>query len=468
MEKMSKLKIAENLKLFYAISEHARTDVKKTYLEIYYELCDESKLEEKSEDSYREIVLTSMLINTMNMLGIIKDEMLKFMRKDNNINSSLSFLNRCFVNGSDPSKFNKVDVITYIRNAFFHSNDKNLYSVNKDLSIDIHMPGISLYLHLDINTLNKICNFVNHHTQRAFVYGIADEKSMNVQNILQDEKSSANEISKIRVRKIQNKNKASDTRHERIKKLPQQEMNEIENVVDYLVDPTKPKQEFIFSFSPEQCLSIAKEIMMYKKFFNDQVLTLFINQIILSNTEHGVLKYDKINFDLLTANEFLYPGNYSFLEMCTTLNTDLRDFISRKKIEENNFFKRNYYNYGVLNGDVYKIIYIYIMRLALRQNQALTTYYAYVYTNLLEDFGTEEDEHIRNAFAHKRFIWLEGPDTKTTSICLFDNENDVRRPVGITSANWTKTYTLEEMHQKVESIYIRAVNKSGLKSGITF
>ena len=468
MEKLSKLRIAENLKLYYAITENARTTPNKTYLEIYYELCDSYNFQDKNEDRFHEIIATSILTNLISLTGITKDEYLQFMKRDTSTNQRLSFLDSCFVNGCNPSDFNKVDVIMYIRNAFFHSNDKELYSINEDLSVDITMPGISLYLHLDIDTLRKICMFVNGNTQRAYTYQIENEQSVNVEMILKDEKSCIEELSKIKIKKIQNKNKSSSTHIARSKSLPQKEMREIENIVDYIIDPTKTKEEFVFTFSTEQCQSIAKEIMIYKKYLSDQVLSIFINQIIISNIEHGVMKYEQIFFDALVASTFILRGDKNFLEMTQKLNLDLFDFIGGHNLSQDNFFKNRYHDYGVLNGDIYKILYIYLFRLALMQNQNLSNYYVYVYTNLVKEFVDEEDEHIRNAFTHKRFIWLEGTDSSKTSICLFDNENDVRRPVNIPTASWSKTYTIEEMNKRVEAIYIKHSIEQGIPSGITF
>lgn len=467
MEKISKYNIAENLKLFYIITELARANPNKTYLEIYYALCDKFKVKEKNLASYQEIITTSILVNIINMIGIVKDEMLSFMKKDNEINGKLSFLDKCFVNGCDPADFNRVDVIKNIRNALFHSESKDLYSVKEDFSININMPGESLYLHIDLETLRLICNFVYANTQRAFAYTIEDQKSINTNKMLKDDKSCVEELSKVKIKKIQNKNKASETFKEKVNNLPQQEMSEIENFEEHLIDSNKPREEFIFSLTPEQCQSIAKELMLYKKSCPEKVLSIFINQIILSSTEHGILKYDKMNFDTMVAKEILYSGDYTFMEMCTKLNKDLFEFVDGNKTPKGNFFGDNFHNYGKLNGDVYKIAIIYILRLASTQSQSLGTYYAYVYTNLLENPETEEEISIRNAFTHKRYCWLEGTDSSNTSICLYDNGDDIRHPVGIQTAKWSKTYKVTEMNKKVEEIYLKKAKKEGLKSGVT-
>ena len=448
MEKLSKIRVADDLKIYFELYKIARANQTKSFKEIYTTICKNIRKDENHTDGYKEMINVCMSINYINCIGILKDEYLPFLKKDAETNKKLSFLDSCFVAGSNPNDFNKVDVLMYIRNAFFHSDSKDLYSINVDGSININMPGIGLFLRLTHQDLNKICTFVEHNMLRAMYYYVEDQNKINIKEILKDEKSCIKELSKIKLVRCQNKNKVDNTHETVMSNLPDEEMRNITNFNDYIIDSNKAVENFEFNLSQEQCECIAKHITILKQFLEIEPLLV---QIIFNNLEFSNLKYDRFMFENFKLKEFYEKGNYNFSDVVSKLNGDFADFLSGNILLCNNFFFNKYKNMGQLNGDIYKNLIIYLLDYLFAPYNELSNYYSYVYSNIVNYNDDEEVEHIRNAFTHKRFCWLRNFNIEDSSLFLFDNSNDVRRPVSLSNASWTKKMKFAEINSLVEN-----------------
>ena len=459
MEKLSKIRVAEDLKIYFELCKIARLNQDKSFKQIYTNICKNIRKGENHTDGYKEMINVCMSINYINSIGILKDEVLSFLKKDVEINNKLSFLDSCFVAGSNPSDFNKVDVIMYIRNAFFHSDSKDLYSINADGSININMPGIGLFLKLTHHELRKICDFVERNMQRAFIYHIEDQNKINIKEIVKDEKSCIKELSKIKLVRIQNKNKVDNTHETILNNLPDEDMRNIPNFCDYVIDSNKTVEKYEFNLSQEQCECIAQYISRLKKCFGIELIEKLLCSIIFNNLEFGIFKESQFKFENIKLEEFYDSGNNNFNDVKSKLFDDYVGFMSGNILFHNNFFFNNYKYMGKLNGDVYKNLLLYVMDYLLFPYNELSNYYSYVYSNIVNYTGDDEVEHIRNAFTHKRFCWLRKSNVADSSIVLFDNCNDVRRPVSLLNAPWTKKMKFDEIYSLVETARMNEENK---------
>lgn len=463
MKKLSKIRVAEDLKIYFLLMQYARSYPNEKIKDIYVKFLNFIRSENK-DNSYDEIISVTISMNLINCIGIMRDELVDFLKRNIEINNELSFLDSCFINGSNPNNFNKIDVLVYIRNAFFHSDKKELYFFNDDGSVDINMPGISLFLHLSVEVLYMLCSFISKNTQRAFIYKIENQENINIAEIAKNEESCVRELRKIKIIRLQNKNKVNDTAEKIRSNFPQSEMIKISDFEDYAIDKSKKTETFEFYLSNEQCKSISKEITLLKKYFppnsTEKLITIFLFSIIINNLEFGVFKCDRMLFEVLKINDFLCDGNETYLSMIEKINRDLIDFIEHKNISSDNFFKKYYCDYGKLNGDIYKRMYIYLYESKWPPYNELENYFSYMYTNLVDYEGVETEEHIRNAFTHKRFCWLKGENINESSIYFFDNNNDVRNPVSLSSAQWTQTIGVSEIIERLEQVFVEQTKKT--------
>lgn len=424
-------------------------EIKKTIKEIFLEVANEADYYfMMNYKYYQEMIKIHEIFSVITCVSLLKDALVDFIKKDADVNKALSFLDNCFIEGSK-TDFNKVDLFKYIRNAFNHSESKDLYSINTDGSINIDMPGLNLKMKLTSEELLKMASIISEYASRGIIMYIENQENINVDALSSSKESCIEELSKIKLVIIQNKNKSTKRKFEQVASFPKDKLwSEEPRFIDYVVDPTKESNCFEFKLYPEQCESIARLIDVFKK--TGLPIDTFYCPIIYNYLDIGMYKIRPTYFDIIKTKEFLYNWDNSVLNMTANLTVQLFDFMTNEP-EKNNIFKKYYYDFGQINNGVYyKSIFINILDTLDDSYKDAITYFTYVFSNIANDKNNPEEERIRNALVHKRYFYHE--NNGNSDICLYDNSDDVRKPVTFSTAPWQKKFSIFELLSMSDNI----------------
>ena len=451
VRKLNKLEISEFLRNYAVLIMKTKYNISKSIKDVVIELFQESGYEIDDNDLkiyYQQMIRIYEVYNLITIITLLKDEFLPFLKRDQDMNNALAFLDNCFINKSDSCNFNKLDIINYIRNAFNHNNENNLYYVNSDGSININLDGKNLHLKLEIDDLRKICDMVLKYSYHGFVTVIKNKDEIDIEKFKLENDKCIKELQKIRLFKFRNKNKTSINCEEKLGNIDKEKDTIMP--IDF-IDINKEFNIFEQKLTKEQCETVAYKL----KKMNIQ-LENFYFYVIISVLEEGSYKLARLNFNNFIVNNYLYNWENSLEVICY----DMVNHITRYIEHDESSILLKYIDFGNLNKMAMTINYVYLLEYILEPECALFHYFTYVYSNFKNKEENEVESHIRNALVHKRYFYHNTDSSK--DIYFYDNYDDIRKPTTLSDTTWKKCININDLREKVDEIINYYLEKENL------
>jgi hypothetical protein len=128
------------------------------------------------EEYYDNMKVIVNTFNSIELMSITRDLQYTDVEKDSDTEKQASFIpdeltikkdsegNPVIKNGNI-QKHNKVTLINYIRNALHHSGNNQLFSLNKDGTINICLQNKQVNVNFDYNFLHDIYSFITYYAK---------------------------------------------------------------------------------------------------------------------------------------------------------------------------------------------------------------------------------------------------------------------------------------------------------------
>lgn len=384
-------------------------------------------------------------------------------------NEELDFDNikeKIFTNPNDAKYFNsKKNIITYIRNAFNHSdNNKNLYSISKNtryLKIDLEHPKENhpLHLKMTIEDLTTICNAMLKAKRTIFLTTFDIDKNFNINS-----NNLFKELDKIKfiyynfTKKISHNTlnnislilkKAITTKSERDKKsndLKNTFLNEFYTTQSYQLSD-KQKQKFSLELEKIKYLIKNKQFIQIPNLKEET--NYYTYYILKKCIPLGSLKYDQIMLEYQLCTLYLQDISLSYEKI---LNNIKNIYLNIKDKNLDNYdalihnIMNTYYNTPTQKLDLILNSY----DLSQKELQPLLIYLEYITNNLYNDeyinikTNNYQKERIRNAFVHGRLF------TSSNSLELYDGPSGNKNYYNF---DWHQTINIHDFKNWAEEFY---------------
>lgn len=462
----SNYEIANYLHDFYIIMKQYRQSDCSFYniLEDYYHQKNYHMPIEEYFDNMKAIVNT---FNSIELMSITRDLQYIDVEKDSDTEKQASFIpdeltikkdsegNPVLKNGNI-QKHNKVTLINYIRNALHHSGINQLFSLNKDGTINICLQIKQVNVNFDYNFLHDIYSFITYYAKGFMELKINHD--IDYSNLLKDKDSCINELNKIIIKSIRNKNKTNMF----FGSLEGNVQNE-ESFDGYsqFFDPVDDEMiEYSFQLSNEQIKNIANKIFH----INDiEYVKLFINDLIFDSIDFPITKIRRLERKFFIEEEILNNPNKKYSEIIDDFFEDLVGLDKANDAGSNFFLKNHLRNYGNKNIIIYSDFLKYLIDIDMADTMDKLSFIRYVIITGTENdlsgvISSEDLNRIRNSLTHFRYSCNDLDDT----ISMFDSNEDATK-LGTNPCHWEYAISINDLYNIANNMVSRFEQNENVK-----
>ena len=453
MIKIDSIQICEYLRI-YAKTLLLSIESDKTLYEAYEEIINNNETNLPLID-FNAMLLIKNYITTSNMLFYMRDAVNKglngveLLERGNFIDKNSELNKKCLENFTDK------DIIFYTRNALAH-NKNNLYEFLIDeTNLKIHIKlentvatkgpnigdSIPFEIEFDNDGLIRIIDFCNHFSKNFTITGVDVDseiwKKVSGRSIINMLKqiidttyyeyilfNQINDSTKKRLMEIYNDKESNKQEFEELKRRYAKKEDKIEL--------SEAQKECIFNSMSDKIHRDLKNrrinLAMVRKFWNSTQIADLINTYFNELFEYEALKVIPMGREKF--NNFIIAFLFTIYNRGTkTIKETQEELLNELKKESlvSSFFK----NFHTDDKEELNMFQKTIQDTNYLKEEALVTYYRYVFENFSQDGQVAVRENniyefdtIRNAFTHGRWYF----DEKNNNWELFDNSQSRDKP----------------------------------------
>ena len=427
------------------LSKEEIADYLVTYALFYDEMCHNPLRKMKSsfksvqikkpnsnntKDYYDRMLKIRILYNTIKEYSMEYDENSRYLTES--ILKSKINLDDIFINSDDAKHFSYKNILKFIRNALNHSVERELYSIDSDGNIEIHLKNVNprpFHVKLDSKKLNELTFLVSDYSEHSTVYMVNGLEKINIEkdNIME-------QLDDLKLVRYYYKSKNSDNLKEVLTKIHDENGQSAmdQYIEDSVNNGTLLKREYCLDDKQKEFLAfyltlpnISDDIgIMNKEFYKEMMISDCVKYMI----PFGPLKSKIYNNNVMIDAYGLSNWNNTF--------QSLIDYSDKKYL--NSLTDR----LDVCSFD--RIVCNYL------------TYVSFIFDNVnsIDDINVDGDtydlERIRNACVHGRWGVFSDHINGNYYVCLYDWPN------GIENENnyvWHMSMPFEELLELASKVY---------------
>lgn len=386
-----------------------------------------------TKEYYDTMLKIRILYNTIKEYSMEYDENSRYLTES--ILRSKINLDDIFINPDDAKHFSYKNILKFIRNALNHSIEKELYFIDSDGNIEIHLKNVNprpFHVRLDSKKLNELGFLISDYSEHSTVYMINGLEKIDI-----DKDNIIEQLDDFKLVRYYYKSKNSNSLKETLKKIHDEDgqaaMDQfIENSIN---NGTLLKREYCLDEKQKEFLAFYLTIpdigentgQMNREFYKDIVIDDCIKYMI----PFGPLKTKIYNNNVMIDAYGLSNWNNSFQSL---IDYSYDDYINNL----NSFGSR----LDVCSID--RIVCNYI------------TYVSFIFDNIntIDDINIDGNiydlERIRNSFVHGRWGVFSNHVNGDYYACLYDWQN------GIENENnyvWYMSIPFEDLLDLANQVY---------------
>ena len=454
----SHYEIANYLNDYYMVMKQYRNSDCSFYniLADYYQ---QKKYYMPIEEYFENMKVIVNTFNSIELMSITKDLQYIDVPKDSGTEKYASFIpdeytikkdndgNPVMKNGSI-QKHNKVTLINYIRNALHHSGNNQLFSLNKDGMINICLQNKQVNVNFDYNFLHDIYSFITYYAKGFMELKI--NYDIDYSNLLKDKDTCINELKKIVIQSIRNKQKTNIFFGDLEKNVQNEES--FDGYSPYF-DPVDDEIiEYSFQLNNEQMENIANKIFQ----MNDiEYVKLFINDLVFDSIDFPITKLRQLERKFFIEEEILNNPNKKHSEIIDNIFEDLVSLDRADDADSNFFLKNHLRNYGTKNIRIYSDFLKYLLDIDMADTMDKLSFIRYVIitsneNDLNSGISNENLNRIRNSLTHYRYSFSNLTDT----ISMFDSYEDATK-LGDVPSHWEYAMSINNLYNIANNLFSR-------------
>ena len=434
-ENLKRLQLGLDVNTFFLILYGMEINEDKRIRHVFKELQISRGEYHYSFEDFKRVRDSFLLVASMNLFSLIKDEYLSIINNNELDNIDFDF-RKIFVDQSMCNRFSKKKIILYIRNALSHSNHNVLYKILDDNRIEIKLEKTNPPFHVIVSTsdLLKISDEIlnkTHYFSKIIVTPLdkVDIYSDNLKEELKNIKINRVFVSKSIIGDNESfyKNVFRDIGVSYFKGL-------IHGGLDSSNYSIVPQNGAIFN--------------IYEYDLNNEQIETIYNQI-RTDIESGYSK-DDINARLDAIVRQLIPFGISNEEYIEGLI-----YIVKKYMNNWSFSLKKIFDLGLddVITDKRKFLNNNDFSLINRSEKIITSlavlsYYMFANYDYTDDYKEDKDlEKIRNSFVHGR--WSIYYENQEKMFMLYDCENGIENE---NNYNWSLKISFDEIVAKINKL----------------
>lgn len=385
-----------------------------------------------TREYYDTMITVRVLYNTIKEYSMVYDENSRYLTES--ILKSNFNLDDIFINPDDAKYFSYKNILKYIRNALNHSVERELYTIDSDGNIEIHLKNVKpkpFHVKFDYKRLQELGFFISDYSEHStvYMYNGLDEVDIDEENILE-------QLDKLKLVRYYYKSKNNDDLGEKLKQIYDKDGQQVmdQYIEDNVNNGSLLKREYGFDDKQKEFLSyfltlpnISDDMSVVNR---DFYKTIMLNDCIKYMIPFGPLKSDIFNDNVWIDLYGLKNWNNKF--------QDLIDYSDMKYLKECREYKSRL---DVCSNDRFVCNYL--------------TFISFVFDNInsFEDLNIDgciyDLERIRNSFVHGRWgVFSKNVDE--AYVCFYDWSN------GIENENnhvWQMSMPFEDLFEITMQVY---------------
>lgn len=466
---LSKKQISEYLEDFYEIMNIARKNIHIPIWQSFLMYMQSTNQQEKANYMYYiNMIKIHILFVNMRIISLIKDEDFEHIKAtdiemgEKTKTGSLAFLNNKFIVSTDATKFRKHNIINFIRNAFCHSDNNELYKITSNCnSVIINLKNtkpIPFKIKLNANDISLVAISLSEYSHHITTYEIKNQENINIENLIKDYQTCSCELDRINLTRIMVKDNVTSQKNKIMDDINQNKAYLSQKNLKKTITQYGTLEEKIYNFSEHQKKLYYEKLKYFYPLINNIGFKYFIAPIILNYMQGGIYKLNNLFYDSLISHIYLFNPENSLYKIMEDIIIDFDKLMQNKKIESD---KKSLFNLIGDNIDQNKAILLYLFDDNERQTINEYIYLTYIYGTVNNEeeitIGNTiyKSEQIRNAFTHGRFMTYEKNNTKYIS--LYDDEDLIANP---TQAYWKVEINYNDLINTAKSIMKDYINKT--------
>jgi len=464
---LSKQEIYEYLNNYNEVMKLARENIHTSIEGIFYAYMDSTNQSHKANlDYYQKMIKIHILFVNTSILSIIKDEEFEHLwATDEEMSEkikggSLSFLKDKFIIPTDSPRFKKTHIFNYIRNAFFHSDNNELYRISPDcnyINISLKQTNpIPFNVKITANDIFRMSKIIKEYAHHVTAFELENQDKLIVEDLFDHYHKCSRELNKVSlVRKILPSN-ISKRKEDINKDLIDPKVIFSSKLFNQTLSEYGEVEDLKYKLSNQQKRLLHQKFKHFNKCFGNIDMKYFVVPIIINYMPNGINKINFLNFDSAVSYTYLFNYEYSIYDIMNDIVNDYMLLGNNKTLPQN---KRTVFNYIHKNIDISKHELLYLFDNNERENYNDILLFKYVYGTI----NNEEEinigginyptERIRNALTHNRWRGFTNERGKRC-FYLYDDEDSLVDPDTINPSKtfWNATFLYDDLKRSIDEI----------------
>jgi len=384
-----------------------------------------------TRDYYDKMLNVRVLYNTIKEYSMVYDENSKYLTES--VLKSNFNLDDIFINTDDAKYFSYKNILKYIRNALNHSVDRELYSIDGDGNIEIHLKNVNprpFHVRLSSKRLQELGFFISDYAEHSTVYMVdgLDEVDLDSDNII-------DQLDNLKFVRYYYKSKNSDNLKDTLKKIYDEDGQEVmdQYIEDSINNGNLLRREYGLDDKQKEFLAYyltIPSIVDDKSKINKE----FYKNMIIGECSKYMIPFGSLKSTIFNNNTWidlygLKNWNNSF--------QNLIDYSDMKYLEDLNGTRLD-----VCSHD--RIICNYL------------SYVSFIFDNInsIEDIKVDGDtydlERVRNSFVHGRWGVFSDYEKGNFYVSLYDWSNGIEHE---NNYDWHINMPFEDLLELANQIY---------------
>lgn len=410
---------------------------------------------------YQKMIKIHLLFVSASILSVTKDEDFEYLWAiDEEIGEKtkvggLSFLKDKFIIPTDASRFKKTHIFNFIRNAFFHSDNNELYKISTScdyvfISLKDTNP-IPFNVKISANDVFRMSYFVQNYSHHVSAFELENQDKLNIDNLFGEFHKCSKELDKVSlVRKVIDSD-IEDRKEDINNELVTNNVCFSSSLFNSTLSKYGSVVDIKYNFSEEQKKLFHTKFKYFNKVLGNMGMEYFVVPIIVNYMPGGISKINFLYFDEAVSYTYLFNNRNSIFDIMRDISYDYM-----KLGNDNSYFdgKRTIFKFISRELDYSKGGLLYLFDDLEKKNFEDVLLFKYVYGSVNVDekinIGGVEylSSNIRNVFTHNRWRGFIN-DKGKRCFYLYDDSNILVDP---DNAYWSATILYDDLRINCEDI----------------
>ena len=467
---LSKQEIYEYLNDYNEFMRFARQNLNIPLINVFTGYMKSTNQNHKNNlEYYIKMIKIHILFVNISILAATKDEDFEYLwatdteMGEKTKDGELIFLKEKFIVPTDSSRFKKTHIFNFIRNAFCHSDNNELYKITPDCNFVIislkKTNPISFNVKVSARDINKMTKYIQQYAHQASAFEIENQKDLVVEELVDHYHKCSRQLNKVSlIRKVLPS--SIKERKEKIhKELCTKEVAFSKNAFDNVLNKYGSITEIKYRLSEQQKRLLHSKFQHFNNTILEQIgMNFFVASIIFNYMPMGISKMNFLRFDLAVSSAYLFNAENSMYDIIIDIMKDYNELGNGRKISTN---KPSVFHFIDKDVDVAsRYGWLCLLDEEERENYNDIMLFKYVFGTVNEDEkinigGVEYDsERIRNALTHNRYRGYRNI-RQERCFYLYDDEDTIADP---DNAFWSSNFLYDDLRKASEDIVTNYIN----------